>query len=208
MRRNNFRRGGKPKTKKRAISNGADSINPSSQVIEYKGPLRVPREISGLDIYTTELIVSAFLTSTVGGVIANVFSADPTGDVDWANFSGNYVEYRVLAVTVEYIANILDATIAGLAYAPIYIVSDRQLATPIASYGTAAGYRDVIKSPLNRNWTKTARMADVDTSGFSSTGGAPGAGLNYIKVFATGLTVSTTYGNTILRHLVQFRGRA
>jgi hypothetical protein len=175
--------------------------------VVYSGPLRVKNAASSEDLTTLELDITAYLTSSAGSSIANVYSTDPTPDTDWASVAAMFVEYRVLAVTIYYTPNYIGFAPAALSYAPIYVVQDRASNTPLVSYGQAASYADVAFNYLMQPWVYTCRMADQDAATFSPIGAAP-LKLNFIKLWSTGLSVSQIYGNVITRHLVQFRGRS
>jgi len=196
-----------PKRNKRQNKKKIGSTSPSPEVVVYKGPLRINNSALAEDLATIELDVTAYLTSSAGSSIANVYSTDPTPDTDWASVAAMYVEYRVLAVTIYFTPNYIGFAPAALSYAPIYVVQDRASNTPLVSYGQAASYADVAFNYLMKPWVYTCRMADQDAATFSPIGAAP-LKLNFIKLWSTGLSVSQIYGNVVTRHLVQFRGRS
>jgi len=184
---------------------GSGSIKPPAGVVTYGGPLRVPRHLSGLDSSTFELVLAATFTGATP--VNNVFSSDPSGDQDWADFQGIYTEYRVLAMTLQYIPNVVGTGTPAGATAPIYVVGDHQSNAALTSYAVAASYADMSPKSLLLPWQKSIRMSGTQEAQYLGVAVAPTIGLYYIKIFGTGIAAAG-FGQTILRHLVQFRGRA
>lgn len=195
---------GKRSSRERNIQSSRSKLSPPASVLQYTGPLTVPGSFSDTDTITRIFNISAFLTSSATGVIQNVYSSDPTVDTDFASMQNLYSEYRVLVTYIEYSPNYLNFLPATVLSAPIYITADRQTNTPLANYAQALGDVDCLKKTLMRPWKKQIRMSGILNATYGVITGAP-AFLNYIKLFSTGLSNSTTYGNINTYHLVQFR---
>ncbi len=178
------------------------AANPSPNEIIYRGPLRTNQ--AGLII--ADVAYDSALTSNGSGTIAVNYTDDPSGSPDWTSFQNTYSEYRTLSMTVIFTPNVTGATIASVAYAPIYVIWDAvNTATPLASYADATNYPSLQVHSINVPFRMSHRMSTVDESTFAPTSTVA---VDYVfKYFATGLTNSTSYGRiTVLWHC-QFRGR-
>lgn len=168
--------------------------------------MSVRRNLLGQDMVILPFTNNFSITSTAGGILNSVWNSDPTTGVDWAQFSALYTRYRVLAFEISYCPNVIGATIAAIAYAPIYTVIDNGANTPLTSYAVASAYASNIKFTLNEKWKRVVKMDSVELAAFNSILGSPNS-LMQIKEYATGLTVSTNYGQLEENYLIQFQCR-
>lgn len=135
-----------------------------------------------------------------------VFADIPNASPDWSNMIATYGEYRVLSMQLRYCPNVLGATQGTFLYAPFYVVWDAtSTVTPLASYAAAENYATLRPHSFNQPWTISHRMKGLEESTFAQvTSGT----IDYsFKVYATGLTPSTSYGRMIITWRAQFRGR-
>lgn len=190
----------KRKNQKRPSKNA--STNPSSALLKYNGPLNLGAE----SLSSLQLVWDLALTSTAGGIIDTVIGDTPNQSPDWTNVAATFAEYRILAMQIHFTPNVFGATEASTNYAPLYIVwSADSSATALTSYAGASNYDKSTQHALNQPWTRHHRMSGVEEGEFVATSSNI---LDYtFKLFATGLTVSKTYGRLTTKWLVQFRGR-
>lgn len=144
-------------------------------------------------------------TSTAGGVINDVYTDVPNNSPDWTSAAAIFAEYRVLAMTVNFIPNIQGGNVAAIAYAPLYVVWDTGGVTALASYAAASNFPVTHFRALNQPWAITHKMNGVEEGLFVIVS-SPVVDYSF-KLFATGLTAVTNYGRCLVRWHVQFRGR-
>ncbi len=180
----------------------AVSANPSPNQIIYRGPLKTNQA----SLIVADVAYDAPISSNASGTIATNFTDDPSGSPDWASFQATYSEYRTLGMTVIFTPNAAGATIASVAYAPIYVIWDAvNTAAPLASYADATNYPSLKIHSINEQFSISHRMSTVDESTFAPTSTVA---IDYVfKYFATGLTNSTSYGRVTVIWHCQFRGR-
>ncbi len=157
-------------------------------------------------LVVVDLAAISSLTSTSGGIINDVFSDYPTNSPDWANVSATFAEYRVLGMSVTFTPNVTGATVSTLTYAPLFIALDlTSSVTAIASYVAAANYAINRMKPINSSLRLSHLMDGSEEGQFVPTSSAV---VDYsFKLFAAGLSNSTSYGLITLRWKCQFRGR-
>lgn len=175
---------------------------PDVTALSYSGSLRTPAEQTVI----MDLLQDTAVVSSAGGVLSDVLSDIPTGSPDWASAQALFAEYRVLAMSVDFIPNIDGGNVAATLYAPYYVVWDAtSAAVPLASYTAAVNYPISKHFALNRPWSLSHKMTGVEEATFVALSSVV---VDYtFKTFATGLTASTPYGRLLVRWKVQFRGR-
>jgi len=183
--------------------------NPSSSVTRWNGPVSVPRGRTGEDTQYSYLTLTGYLTSAAGagGNIANVFSSDPTGALDWSSFANLYTEYRVLALTFKYCPNLLNAIVSSITIAsPVFVVIDRQSNAPFTGYNAPSNYSSMKPMYLDSTYRLKLNMADVTDAVYTPISSAP-ANPTHIKLFGSPNTASQQFGVYILKYAVEFRAR-
>lgn len=178
---------------------------PSANSLNYTGRIIYPAEKT--EKHTTTLVLSDYYTlaSTVGGVIADVFDSSPAPSSQWGDATAVWSEFRVLGHEIEFLPqNRYSKTTTTCA--PGLGVLDRRSATALATFSTAESYESVRRLSLEDPWTMRILMNGAEESAFVNVGAV--AAVNWIKLFFTGLTVSTTYGQILHRWRVQFRSVA
>lgn len=160
------------------------------------------------------LLATAALSSSAAGVINTVVSSSPNTFANWSAYSAIYDEFRVLGMQLEYFpANRYSKTttvcIPGIG------VVDRNDSTTLS--GPSILYESTRQLSLEDPWTDRSeyrgssvpaliiKMNGAEEGQWLSTGST--AANLYIKLYFSGLTVSTQYGVYYVRALVQFRGQ-
>jgi hypothetical protein len=168
----------------------------------YRGPA-LPRWAFSAN-HSTELILTdnVDLASTAGGAIADVYGNSPTGAPNWADTNTVWGEYRTLAITVEFYPNNRYSKTTTTCV-PIAVVVDRRASTALASYDSATSHESCRLLSLEDPWRQTIKMTGSEESQFVAVS-APNSS-SWVKLYASGLTVSTTYGKVFIKYLVQFR---
>jgi len=173
----------------------------------YTGPIVLTSSKTNSHVIKGNLGNSLVVTSSAGGVVANVYSSDPTTSSNWGANSSNFDEYRTLGIRVSfypydrYAPGILTAT------RPLAIVADHNGSNPVTSWADVTSYESgyLIKN-IGDPWVKELRMHDIGEGVWINTASAP-TNAFYIKLWADTLTASTSYGRVIITWLVEFRGR-
>jgi len=157
-------------------------------------------------LHTQLLSVTGTITSSGGGVFASTFVDNITGSSDWASCALLYAEYRILGVRMEYFPWNRYSKTTTISTPLIAVVDRGGTNTVLASYDAAMQYASAKKKSLEDPWIMEARMNGVEDAGFLVT--TSGTTLPFtIKVYADGLSITTTYGRYFFYWLVQFRGR-
>jgi len=187
--------------KRRGRKTPGANRNPSSAVLRYVGPLRVPQE----ELVATDLIAD-FPISSSGGVINFTVADVPTSSPDWASLQALYAEYRVLAMKVEFNPIVLGATVGSNAYNVLYIVWDAaDAAVALTSYTAAANYPVKTCRALNARQTLSHKMSGTVEASFGLTSATV---FDYaFKCYADTLTAAALYGRMTVTWKVQCRGR-
>jgi len=200
-------------SKKNKSRRGLGGEGPNEQVIVYTGPIIKPAEAVAQDLKVVTLFEDVAITSSAGGVVANVFTSDPTSGSPsgWANWLALYREYRVLAIEVEYCPPLFGSapTAAGVpqeAISPLYEVEDRGLATPLASFSAAAAYASLRMHPFDERWRRQVRMSSTLEAQFGLTSASP-ASVYYVKWYGAPGGNAVTYGRARVAYVIQFKNR-
>jgi hypothetical protein len=82
-------------------------------------------------------------------------------------------------------------------------VVDRRVSTALASYDAGVSHESHKLLSLEDPWTMEVLMDGSEEAQFQAVSGP--VSVTWIKLYATGLTVSTTYGKVFVEYLVQFR---
>ncbi len=180
--------------------------NPGPAAVIYKGPLKPSKMKQEAESIVTTLNFTGILPSTAGGVIDSSYSNDPNSYslADWTSLVALYHEYRVLGVRVEYFPwNRYNKTTTVCT--PLITVVDRAAAGTLGSYQAAMSHESAKKCSLEDPWSEEARMESIEEATYISTSSTTAS--FWIKFYADGLSVSTTYGRMFVYVVVQLRGR-
>jgi len=180
----------------------SNKITPASSII-YRGPLLTPGAKSGTALREIIVAYQNNIASSAGGVINNVFSNDPSNSGDWANIQATAAEYRVLKVEWQYYPqNKYNRTATTVA--PGLRIIDRSGSGVLTGYANAANHDSVKIMALDEPWSMTANMNGTDESGFIPISGAA-APYVWLKLYASGESISTTYGFMLVRLRLQLK---
>jgi hypothetical protein len=190
--------------KKKKTNNGKNKrTKVSNTELMYRGPIALPSSVDNTSIARAVLISLSTITSTGGGIIANVIDNNPNGFGDWANFANCYDEYRVLGLKVRFMpSNPYNVTRLTR---PLITLVDRDSAGGMASYAAALNYESSKDWDITRGWTVTARAKGPKDFAWITTA-APVATF-WIKLYTDTVSNTTEYGLTRNEILVEFRGR-
>jgi len=171
--------------------------------ISYRGQL-LPRGASSGASYR-EIVVAyqIGISSTAGGVINTVASNDPSISGDWANVQATAAEYRILMTEWSYYPNNKYNRTATTVIPGLRVI-DRSGSGALVGYANAANHDSVKFFPLDEPWKMTARMDGVDESGFIQISGAS-APYAWLKLYASGESISTQYGQLLVRIRIQLK---
>lgn len=179
--------------------------NPATKQLTYRGPVETRKERYDQDL--TIMVLSDFtpISSTAGGIIADVYSSLPSVSASWADCTAVWSEYRVLAHEIQYLpmnqySKTTTVCVPGVG------VLDRRSSTPLASLAASEGFASARRLSLENPWTMKINMDNIDEASFIDVGGP--VAFNWIKLFFTGLSVSTAYGQVLHRFRIQFRNPA
>jgi len=181
---------------------GGNNNMPPVQAIRFTGSLKTAVE----QTVVLDLVYDITVVSTAAGVIADVLSDIPTGSPDWTSCQALYAEYRILAMSIQFVPNITGGNVAATNYAPFYVIWDANpTAAALASYSAATNYPVSKYKSINQPWIMSHRMYGVEESTFVA---VTSSVADYaFRTFATGLTPSIAYGRYVIRWKTQFRGR-
>lgn len=195
------------KKNKRSKGSKGELQNPSANAQQFNGPIISRNMKEAEEVVAIPMIFTGVLPSSAGGVIDVGFTSDPNayGLSDWTNLIALYGEYRTLGLEVKFFPqNRYSKTTTTCT--PLVVLVDRDAPTAtLGSYQTAASHESAKILSLEDPWAVSAKMQNAEESQFISTAGT--TPLYAVKMYADGLTVSTTYGRCFVYLLIQFRGR-
>jgi len=174
----------------------------STSAQRYNGPV-VSRVFNFGDHTTTLLLVfQTTLASDGAGVIASVFSNNPSSAANWADTNTVWGEYRCLGFRVEFFPyNRYSKTTTTCV--PLVVDVDRRSATALASYAAATSRETAKMRSVEDPWFEQATMNGSEESQFLAVSST--TPFIWIKTFGSGYTISTTYGMIIVKYRIQFR---
>ncbi len=159
------------------------------------------------------------VTSDGSGIVADFLStSDPelagngSGTYnDWANLEALYDSYRVDSLSLNYSPYYPHGGTAARSQAPCFVVQDNDDVTAPGSIDELLQYDKVAIRPLDKPWSlfyKVPRMAsNQNPVGWLNIGNAGSQNFSCVKLYASGLTVSTSYGRMVLTMRITCRGR-
>ncbi len=182
-------------------------INPSPNTIVYKGPIKLPKSINEAEVYTLQSSFAAELTSSVAGAITSVLGSWPSSLSDWANIVATFHEVRTLGMRFIYQPS-NKYNRGTVTTRPIASVVDHSDSGSIASYTSAANHESGKLHSLDDSFSVTVKMTGTEEAQFQDVATAAATGNRfYIKLYADGLSLSTSYGVYFVQYLYQVRGR-
>lgn len=203
MARTNRRRNGARRPRGQRRRSNPTDVSPNAVV--YRGPI-APR--GGRSQNSTFEIVLTNVTSvdsTAAGSIVNVFGNSLGAFHQSGNFTPIFGEWRVLGVKYTYTPSYMNLP-GTLVFAPMAVVVDRNSSSAFTIFNNAADFDSYFPGNPGTPFTRTVRMSNPIEADYITTATTTTARW-WLKLYASGLTASTTYGYMTTRALIQFRGR-
>jgi len=175
----------------------------SKYLTTYNGPLLPRGAKQGASYREIVVAYQLAISSSAGGVINNVAANDPSISGDWANVQATAAEYRILMTEWSYYPNNKYNRTATTVI-PGYRIIDRSGNGALVSTANATNHDSVKFFTLDEPWKMTARMDGIDESGFIQIAGAS-APYAWLKLFASGESISTQYGQLLVRIRIQLK---
>jgi hypothetical protein len=156
---------------------------------------------TALGVFDTN--VSSGLTS------ANSGGVGVSNGSSWGSLSGNYREYRVLAIRAEFTPSVEgalpSAAVTALATTPWATIVDRDDSTAAGSYANITANESLALQPLGKCWMREAKMESTDESNFVPIGSSSTPGFMVIKSYLNTGSGTLGFGAFLYRWVVQFR---
>ncbi len=196
------------KNKKRSSRNRSERSRQQQNVpataIQYSGPIRSIAEKEQDDLIEVCMANYQALTSSAGGVLDTVFGNTPAGFPDWGNYAAVYHEYRILGFEIRFKAqNKYSKTTTTCS--PGVLVKDRSSSGALASLSAGLAHASCQLIDLEDTWSGVLRMDSVEDATFKATASVTSD--NWMKIYFSGLSVSTLYGTVFIWARIQFRGK-
>jgi len=186
---------------------------PPSATTSYRGPIHQNPPRGMLERSVQVLNYDSTVTATAGGSYAlAIGTGSSSGTVtlqanalEWTSFSGQFSDYRVLGLRVEFVPQLEGAQYAStVSGGPFYTVTDMDDATAPTVYGDLASFNTLRFCANNKAWFREVSMM-----------GRPGEGdiipittaftrFQSIKVICTGITANAVLGRIHVWWRVQF----
>jgi len=177
----------------------------SPQLLVYRGPVRAPGAREQAKLSTQELTFYVSITSTAGGLINNVIGNVNTAASDWTAFAGIFDEYRVLATTMIYQPAQNATYVSTYLGSTIVYAWDRDTPNALTGYAAGFNYESSVVSNMGTRQDLVLKMTGAEDAGFINISSPTPTW--WLKMYSSGLTVSTFYGGLFIRYLIQFRSR-
>jgi len=201
----------------RGTNSSRDVSGPSVSEIIYRGPSRLPRSLRP-DLYTLELHYYQLATSSAGGIFdtnitSNLTSSNVTGvgvsnANSWGSFSGNYREYRVLAIRADYMPSVRGGLPSPTAIftQPFGTIVDRDDSSAAAGIANIIANESFRMHSATNAFMRQAKMESVDESAFELVSVSM-PGIMTIKSYIAGVGApgAITFGAVHYSWIVQFR---
>jgi len=194
------------KSKKNNKGKAKGHTDPGPGTIVYRGPVVTPSEKKEEKLETYVVGYNGTVTSSAAGVINNVYANGQTqlsNCANWASIAGSYAECRILAwKAVFFPYNRYSKSIASTE--PGVRTLDRANGTALTSTADGQVHESCKMMSLEDPWTETIRMQGVEESSFQPI--TTFAAVNWIKLYASSVTISTSFGQVFLTYRIQVRG--
>jgi len=188
----------KPRAKKRVNSTISNfNFGVINHTIRKTGNLQCPVIMEKCSVTNS--------SSSVGGTIADVVPVSIANLNHYSSIASMWDEYRILSATLHYAPEIISATSANASVDGLVVV-DYDNSTALASYSSAFDYDNVmhwypLNGPLSIRYVASKLAPDNEWYNTSSP-----TVVGWFKFYATGLSISQTYGRYYLTIEVQYRG--
>ena len=180
---------------------------PSPQALVYKGSVKPPSSSNEASVYELYNAQTFTVASNAGGVLSGNYGSWPSGINDWSNVIGTFHEVRTLGMRLEYVPH-NRYTRGTVTTTSVATVVDHTDAGALGSYDAAANHESGKIRSLDDPFVVTAKMTGSEEAQFQdATLTSSVANRFFIKLYADGLSFSTTYGRVTIYYLYQVRGR-
>lgn len=182
--------------------------NPSTNLIVYRGPVRVP--YSGVP--NDEMVVTlgrffALSGSTSLGLQAS-FNSLATSTTEWAGYAALYDEFRVLAFESKWCPHYGWGNTSVNHGSGLWITSHQSTTiAPFTSLNQMLEYSDWTEFHTGKNSTISWKMAATEEAQFQGTASPVSVG-QIVGFIPIATTSSIPYGNIYASWRIQFRGRS
>jgi len=162
-------------------------------------------------VFPVTLCAESTLTSTAGGVLAGVFTMDPSSCAKWSSYAAIFDGFRVVGGRLK-IASIPANGSAVLSSIVRFAFDNDSAGTPTA-YNDVISYSEIRDVPAV--WSggaikvvpfKRPKQGHGEYLWLDEQ--TPSGSLGGLKYYGSGLTVSTNYWHVIIEYLVQFTQRS
>jgi len=183
----------------------------SPNAILYRGRSILPTSVAP-EIRTEQLQVVLAATTSAVGVLDGVGISSSSASVrsngaDFSSWAAVFREYRTRSIRVEFHPNVeYGVATAPVLYSPVNTVVDRDDNSSVGSVSNIQSNNSLRVFAIDQHWFREAKCESTGEADFVSTSADP-VKFFTIKVFATGLSNSTTYGTFLIRWVVQFKTR-
>jgi len=176
-----------------------------ASAVTFEGKVLDDATRQAMDCRTMILQYSQTIASSSGGVMSSYLVNNISSAYDWTEFAEAFAEYRILGFRAEFFPWNRYSKTTTLT-TPLVICIDRSgdTSAPV-SYQQIMEYSSGKKKSLEDPWSMEWRMSSSEEAQFKPvTDVAPVVGL---KLYADGLSASTTYGRFFYYWRIQFRNR-
>lgn len=152
------------------------------------------------------------MTSNVLGDIVQVYNVNNfSGSVEYGSLQNMFDMYKVIMCKVHYYPILTEQNATNNNTSALYCVNDYNDATAPTTTSEMIQYSNCKVRNLFRKWTHTVKLTtnasstSTGNAGFHSFSAPPT--IPSIKMFATALSTSTTYGQFVIEHIVCVKNR-
>lgn len=170
---------------------------------QFKQFLKEPQFFQQTSLHTFKLHLDTALSSDATGSISTVIGDTPTTSPDWVNLAGIFDKYRVIGFQIKYYPNNRYSKTTTTC-TPVVVCIDRDDNTALTSYPQAMESESAAEHTLEDPWSFYATAQNGDQLNFRDA--LSSTNTYWIKLFSSGLSVSTTYGRLMYTFLVQWQG--
>jgi hypothetical protein len=202
--------------KNRRAKQTIDLAGPLPMVMSYAGPVHEnpPRPIIERSVQV--LNYDAIVQATAGGQYAfSVGAGSSTGSInlianalEWSAFAGQFSDYRVLGLRLQFCPSLQDAVLSGSATAaPWYTATDIDDATAPTVYGDLQSFNTLRMVPQNRPWFREVSLIGRSGEGDLQPVGSAFTKYQSIKCIILGVPATAILGRLHVWWRVQFYHR-
>lgn len=170
--------------------------------LSYNGPVRLPKSKNAVTSTIVNHSQYFVVSSSVGGVMNNIFLADPSATAGWSSLAAEWAEFRVLAFQVEFTPTQKYTT--GQCHLFVTSVDHGNVSSTIGSYSSAVDRESSVSHNTQESFIVKAKATGTEELEYLPTGSP--AARYCIKTYGEG-SISTQYFQTVVRYLIELRGQ-